>query len=80
MKGATVGRKAMITEGTFKGYVGMLYAADFTDKQSKWHFVEIEVDEITAIKIHPKHVEQTNIEEDKQIDIATMLLNREKGD
>ena len=73
MKGAIVGKKARITEGMFKGYVGMLYAADFTDKYSRWHYVLIEVDKITSIQIHPQFVEQTGIDEDKQIDIASLL-------
>ena len=71
---AIVGKKAKITEGIMKGYVGELYAADFTDKQSKWHFVLIEVDKITSIQIHPQYIDQ-NIDEkdDKQIDISSLL-------
>jgi hypothetical protein len=75
---AMVGKKAKITDGIFKGYVGFLYAADFTDKQSKWHSVLIEVDKITSIQIHPQYIDQ-NIEEndEKQIDIASLLIESE---
>lgn len=63
--------KYRITDGKLKGFIGMCYAASFSEHPHGPHLL-LKVDDVTSIFVHPKHVEE--VKEPDSLDVRQVLL------